>query len=323
VIAGSFGFHAAKAGLASLMAGGLRFMEGPGGSFIDNNAYAIGMAMIGPFLVCVAQNAKWPPMRWAAAVAAPLVIVAVIGTYSRAGLLALVAGALTLVSFQPRRAAWLLLAVVLTIPLGVFVQSQRGYVERMQTIRTYDEVEDTSALGRLHFWRVAYAIAIDRPFGIGLFNFQAAYDQYDFLDGQFGTQRAVHSSHLQALAEVGWVGAATWVALFGYAFILAFRVRRRARKGDISDDERLTYLTSANAIIASMVAFLVGGSFVSMTLNDLTWVTFGLLAALDRISAANWHPAAVQAPAATATAFNLDLAPARALGGAARQAVPR
>ena len=33
-----------------------------------------------------------------------------------------------------------------------------------------------------------------------------------------------------------------------------------------------------------MVAFIVGGSFIALALNDLTWVTFAILAALDLLS---------------------------------------
>jgi hypothetical protein len=36
--------------------------------------------------------------------------------------------------------------------------------------------------------------------------------------------------------------------------------------------------------MASMMAFFVGGASIAMALNDLTWITFALLAALDRIS---------------------------------------
>jgi hypothetical protein len=46
------------------------------------------------------------------------------------------------------------------------------------------------------------------------------------------------------------------------------------------------FTSAANALIAAMAAFLVGGSFVAMALNDLTWLTFALVAALDRVSAA-------------------------------------
>ena len=45
---------------------------------------------------------------------------------------------------------------------------------------------------------------------------------------------------------------------------------------------------SANALLVSLVAFIVGGSFIALSLNDLTWYTFALVAALDRLSVA--HP---------------------------------
>jgi hypothetical protein len=46
------------------------------------------------------------------------------------------------------------------------------------------------------------------------------------------------------------------------------------------------FTTYGNALIASLSAFLVGGSFISMALNDLTWLTFAVIASLDRISKA-------------------------------------
>jgi len=45
-------------------------------------------------------------------------------------------------------------------------------------------------------------------------------------------------------------------------------------------------VTAANGLSASMMAFLVGGSFIALALNDVTWLTFAFLAALDRLSAA-------------------------------------
>jgi hypothetical protein len=39
-------------------------------------------------------------------------------------------------------------------------------------------------------------------------------------------------------------------------------------------------------LIASMFGFLVGGTFVSMALNELTWLNFALVASLDRLSLA-------------------------------------
>src|SRR5262249_6953448 len=121
---------------------------------------------------------------------------------------------------------------------------------------------------------------------VGLFNFEAAYNEYDNTLGEFGENRSVHSSHLQVLSEAGVIGAVSWVFLWVTAFTCAFRIRRRGSRSDLSPDDRRMFTTYANALIASMSAFMVGGSFISMALNDLTWLTFAVVASLDRLSMA-------------------------------------
>lgn len=286
VIACSFGFHSAKAGLASLLGGGLRFQEGLAGAFSDNNGYALGMVMTAPLLVAVGQNvtARW--LRLGLYAAAGFTGLAVISTFSRGGFLGLMAVAVTFALLQRRKLRGVAAIAVLAIPFWFFVRSQEGYTERLSTIQTYNEVQETSAISRLHFWQVAVDMALDNPFGIGLFNYEAAYDEYDFLNGAYGRRRAVHSSHFQVLAETGWLGACCYVFLFACAFRTALRVRRRGLQLPIESASRRLFVTGANALMASMGGFLVGGAFIALALNDLTWLTFAMVASLDRISAA-------------------------------------
>jgi probable O-glycosylation ligase (exosortase A-associated) len=300
VIAGSFGFHAAKAGLASILGGGVRFFEGPGGAFTDNNGYAVGMAMIIPLIVVSAQVAGNRWIKWGFYTAVPLAAVAVVGTFSRGGFLALVAAGLTLVLLK-RRIAALCMVVLVAAPLWWFAGTQEGYVERLSTIQTYDEVGEASALSRLHFWAVAVRMAQANVLGVGLFNYERAYDQYDFLDGAYGRRRSVHSSPFQVLAETGFMGAAVFGFLFVYGFICTRRVRRRAKNKELSESDRALLVGASDALVASMVGFLVGGSFIAMALNDLTWFTFALIATLDRISATLTlpSPSAVVVPRAS------------------------
>ena len=58
-------------------------------------------------------------------------------------------------------------------------------------------------------------------------------------------------------------------------------MRRLGARSDLSEEARRFYSTVANGFIASQTAFLVGGSFLSQAHNDLTWYSFGLVAALD------------------------------------------
>jgi O-antigen ligase len=128
-------------------------------------------------------------------------------------------------------------------------------------------------------------MAVHEPLGIGLRNYESTYDYYDDTHGEFGTARSVHSSHFQVLAENGLLGFAAWVGCFLYAFGAAFRVRRRAREDGLSHRQQRFLFTTANALIVSMVSFLIGGAFVALALNDLTWMTFAMIAGLDRVSA--------------------------------------
>ncbi len=128
-------------------------------------------------------------------------------------------------------------------------------------------------------------MVLDRPiFGVGLRGYDSVYNQYDFLNGQYGRGRSVHSSHLQVLAEMGFPGAIVWMWLFANAYLTLFRVRSRSRNPLVSGEESHFLFTMANAMIASITAFLVGGSFIALALNDLTWLTFVLIVALDRLS---------------------------------------
>ena len=289
IIAGSFGFYPAKAGLGSILGGGIRYFDGQAGAFQDNNAYAVGTAMIMPLLIVTAQNlptdSAWSkPLKWLLFIAVPSSMLLVVSTFSRAGFLALIAAILTFTFLQRRRWSIMLAFLLTLLVVGPFIPIPAGYFDRIETIRTYSATNEDSALGRLHFWRVAIDMAAANPLGVGLQNFETAYDRYDFLNGTFGHRRSVHNSHFQVLTEMGFVGAAIWLFLFFYAFMTAWGLRRRALNGTLPADQCRFFYTSANGLITSMIAFVVGGAFISMALNDLTWFTFALVASLDRLS---------------------------------------
>ena len=61
---------------------------------------------------------------------------------------------------------------------------------RVGSIETYEENQDASALGRLHFWAVAVKMANANPLlGVGYTGFNPAYDKYDFSAGAYGTEK--------------------------------------------------------------------------------------------------------------------------------------
>jgi putative inorganic carbon (HCO3(-)) transporter len=306
VVAGSFGFHTAKAGLAYILGGGTFYADGLAGAFVDNNGYATGAAMTLPLLAVMFQNRDRQStlgrvVGWAFLLAAPLTTLLVVGTRSRGGFLAVCAAVLCLAMLQRRRGAAFAAIAVIVVGLALVTPISDSYLDRLQTIQTYQEVGDRSALGRLHFWAVARQMAAANVFGVGLRNYDSAYDAYDFSDGAFGPARSVHSSHFQVLAEQGYPGLLVWLCMFAYAFFAALRVRRFGlAEGRLDAEESLFYTTLPSALVASMAAFLVGGAFIAASLNDLTWYTFAVVAAVDRLALR--HRADLDRPSTPATA---------------------
>jgi len=292
VIGGSLGFHAGKAGLAYVLGGGTRFAGGLAGAFVDNNGYALGTVMIIPLLVAAAQNVDlFVPDGWmrvwarrAFYAAVPFCMFAVVGTYSRGGFVALSAAGLVFLLLQRRRFTALIIVASTAVVVLTVVPIPQSYLDRLETIQTYKEVGEDSALSRPHFWRVGLNMGMSNPFGVGLRQYEAAYDKYDFLNGRFGRRRAVHNAHVQVFAELGFLGAAVWCAMFVYAFYACLLVRARSRLPHIPADQARVLFTLANALLTSMTGFVVGGAFLALALNDLTWLTFAMVAALERLS---------------------------------------
>lgn len=303
VVALSLGFHASKAGLAYAVGGGTRFADGLSGAFIDNNGYALGTVMILPLLLVTAQNVgalysgRWLPwLRRGLYFLLPLCVLAVIGTYSRGGFVALASATLAFVLLQRRRIpALIALSSVLTLA-ALFVPIPQSYLDRLETIRTYDEIGEDSAMSRPHFWRVGLQMGLQHPLGVGLRQYEQAYDAFDTTYGRYGMRRSVHSSHVQVFAELGLFGASVWVAMFGYAAFACLRIRARSRDPKHSPQRQRFLFTMANALLTSMVGFVTGGAFLALALNDLTWLTFAMVAALDRASQQEPESAAAPAP---------------------------
>ena len=285
VVAGSLGFHTAKAGVAFIFQSGVQFAEGLAGAFPDNEGYALATIMVLPLLLATGQNIEFRPVRWVFLAAVPLSVLTVVGTFSRGGFVGLIAAVLMFAVLQKQRVFALAGVMVAVLLLLVVAPIPSRYFDRIETIRTYREIGETSALSRFHFWRVAIRMAGDYPLGIGLNNYEYLYDAYDTTEGLYGRTRAVHNSFLEVLAEAGFAGAAIYLGLFAYALETCRRVRVRARAPTLSASDSRFLRTYANALIVSMVGFAAAGSFLALALNDLTWLTFAFVAALDRLSA--------------------------------------
>ena len=278
VIALSLGFEAGKQGWAQLVLN-------PGGRndngvpFLgDNNLVAVGMAMLVPIVGALATTATgWHKRAFQFLNIG--VIYRAISTYSRGGFLSL--GAVSAIWFwrSPHKLRSLV-AVIIAAALVLPIMPPQFW-DRMSTITAPSEERDDSQQGRLHFWRVAIAMANDRPLvGVGHRGYERAYNTYDWTEGQFLTNRAVHSAWFGTLADLGYPGLLLFIAIVFGSLRACRRVRKAAQRGEIAGPLG----PYAIAFETSLFAFMVGGSFVSFQYNEMLWHFFALTIALERVA---------------------------------------
>lgn len=278
VIALSLGFEAAKQGWAQLILnpGGVNNNSVP---FLgDNNLVAVGMTMLLPMVGALGATATgW--QRRAFQFLSIGVLYRAISTYSRGGLLAVAAVGSMYFWRSPhkiRTIAAFAVAVALILPV-----LPQAYWDRMSTIMASSEERDDSGQGRLHFWKVAAVMANERPLlGVGHRGYEPAYNGYDWTAGAYGTNRAVHSAWFGVLAEGGYPGLAIFVVIVVSSLWTCRRVRQAAKRGEIP----ASLGRYAIGLESALVAFAVGGSFVSFQYSEMLWHYFGLTMALQYVA---------------------------------------
>jgi putative inorganic carbon (HCO3(-)) transporter len=272
-------------GLEQAKQGWFYLLTSPGGSntnsipFLgDNNGVAVGMLMLVPLTGVLVETADTTWAKFALGGVLVGCFYRALSTYSRGGILAAIAlGAIWwLRSFQKMRvAAGIIVMLFIVTPV-----LPDAFWKRMNTIDTYEENNDPSALGRLHYWSVALSMAKENPStGIGFNGFNIAYDTFDSSDGLYGQGRSVHNSFFGVLAELGYPGLFLYITILLCAFFSCEQLRRLASHREIA----IEFGKSAVALETSLVVFVVGGSFVPFQYNEMLWHIIGLTIALRQI----------------------------------------
>ncbi len=263
----SFGFYGLKSGVAGVLSfGNLTILQGPGGMMADNNDFALALCMALPLLVHLGGTEKNAVLRRAIWALVPFTVLTVVLTYSRGGFLALAFTVLVLCWRSRNRLAGL-------ATLGLFVLAGLAiaptkYVERISTITEYQT--EGSAQGRLKAWGVAWSMIQDNPImGVGFNRFQENYARYDPVivteKMAEGRTRVAHNSYLQIWAEGGSIAFGLYLLLIVLTFADIWRLRKRARRRYYSS----WIISYASMLEASMVAFVVGSTFLNRAHFDL------------------------------------------------------
>jgi probable O-glycosylation ligase (exosortase A-associated) len=236
------------------------FHRGLGG--IDNNGAGLMLAMGVPLAIGAWEcTRKW--WRWGFVLSIPLILHAVLISYSRGAMLALLACVPVLIFRSTRR--WQFLVVV--VMLASLIPTLAGREIRARFFTLTDYTEDQSARSRFDSWGAAIAIANDYPiFGVGIRN--ANLLSYDYGADMVG--RTIHSQFLQILADAGYVGLSLYLCMLLTFFYGVWRARRTLRGR--ADPMARQLRGMANGLEAALVVFCVGGLFLSLEVFELPYL---------------------------------------------------
>jgi len=296
VMAISLCYFGVRGGIFAIATGGAYRVWGPPQTMItDNNHLAAAMLIALPLVNYLRMQSAHRLVRIGLAVAMGLTLLATIASYSRGALLGL--AAVTLV-FWWRSQRKLLSGAVLAASLAAAITFMPGgWTQRMETIAQYQE--DASASGRLELWGISWRLAMDRPLvGAGFtgpYN-RAVVDRV----APDGPARAVHSIWFELLGEHGFPSFILWTSLSIVGLWQAMRLARLTRgRPELAWAHDLGRMAQA-----SIVAYLVAGSFLSLSYWDYYWTLLVVVAAT--------HGLARRALAGSEPATRRQLAPAHA-----------
>ena len=259
VMALSLAFYGVKGGLFTIWHGGIYQVRGPEESFTgENNSIALALVMTVPLLRYLSLVAPSVWVRHAMTGAMVLTAVATVGTQSRGALIGIVAmGAFLWLKSRNKFFTGSVVTLATILVLSIMPQQ---WFDRMDTIRTYEE--DSSALGRINAWKMAFNLARDRPLGGGFETFEprmfAAYAPEPL------RVHDAHSIFFEVLGEHGFVGLTLFLVLWLMTWRTASWVIRRSR----GDPQHRWVGDLASMVQVSLVGYASAGAFLGLAYFD-------------------------------------------------------
>ena len=262
VCVGSLALLGAKGGIFTILTGGSYRVWGPPGSFIeDNNEFALALVMTIPLLRFFQLQLKSIIGRYLMIGLMVACAASALGSHSRGALIAIVAMTSLLWLRGSGKLQTAVLIVAVAIPLVAFMPAE--WTSRMSSIDNYEQ--DSSAMGRINAWWVAWHIAANYPFGAG---FNPATPT---LFGRFAPNprdiHAAHSIYFQILGNHGFVGLALYLGLWFSTWRAAGWLRLQR---NLPPEARWAADLGAMCQVA-MAGYLVGGTFLSLAYFDLPY----------------------------------------------------
>jgi probable O-glycosylation ligase (exosortase A-associated) len=238
---------------------GYNRLQEEGFAGMDNNSVAIALVTcIWPaFFLGLQTERLW--LKAVALAGASMMANAVLFSYSRGGMLALVITGLVSFFLLPKKPRHYIVFAAAVLVLIRLAGSQ--IVERFWTSFNSEGSRDASAESRLQLWTVCWDLMLKHPFGLGPSQFGYVASDYGFPTGKLA-----HSLWLQLGAELGFVGLGFLSLFFGTCMVRLWPVAREKRS---VPDPWLR--VASRMVLASLVGFAVSAQFVSLTTLEVPY----------------------------------------------------
>ena len=242
----------------------------------DGNDFALSLNIVIPFCIYLFYKSKSKSLKLFYIGLTILFVLAIIGTSSRGGSIALVV--VLFYQWLKGKNKFVGLAGIVILISIVSLFAPPTYFERMGTITSYET--EGSAQGRIMAWKSALRMVADHPLtGVGAGHFPVKYGAEYRPPGIGRTEipwSTAHSVYFLVLGELGIPGILVCLALILPNLVRNEKVMRiLASKKDT--EVRLLDKRLFVCLNSSMIGFAVGGVFLSAIYYPHLYVLAGLM----------------------------------------------
>ncbi len=228
--------------------------------------WALNLALLTAFLLATRTRAAWAGLGLACVLSAVGIFVFLRKTQPR------------LASRIGRSLPRIAIPALLAIILGLTVSPDMGGFGYDSHSREKTELSGAvtslfqpgSDKDRLTMWRNTVPLIADHPHGVGPGNWQYVYTAYDGGDVTWkgGLPRRPHNDYLWMIAELGVLGGAAYLALFGIAVFLGIRGTQSE-----DEDQNLLVLAATTGLVAIGAQAFFSFPSERIASSTLTWLS--------------------------------------------------
>ncbi|BDD87617.1 O-antigen ligase family protein [Desulfofustis limnaeus] len=248
----------------------------------DGNDFALSVCIVLPMCFYLVGESTNFMIKTIFIIAMVLLILAIIGTQSRGGALALAAVFLYL--WLEGRKKFTGAVLLVSLVLVVLHYAPQEYFDRLDTIVDYQQEE--SAQGRLIAWKAAIRMMLEHPLtGVGSGHFPVKFGT-EFRPEEFGTQNLpwlnAHSVYFLFLGELGIPGILCLLTFLIGNFYRNKKIANYFKKHEVQNASQISRLFIC--LNASLIAFAVGGAFLSVAYYPHLYLLLGIFSASQYIA---------------------------------------